>query len=235
MTPSPRDDLELWAGYVHGGFVFKGTKKAFNGFESQRAVSLSQTSSEVWSEKKGRGSWDQLQRCFWVLPVLAWRFHRGQFHSRWQRPAHYHLCPALWWERCLFQFGSGPLKEKRERERDESSPARVRTFQLNLLLNTLILPQLCADALGQIMEYWSFSCVLINHKGGRWGEEGEKKKCCCNEICSVLPTAGVLTHSAVWISQSDYALVVGEGCVCRRRAISHSGLHASVCLTHTDG
>lgn len=41
------------------------------------------------------------------------------------------------------------------------------------------------------MEYWSFSCVLINHKGGR------KKKCCCNEICSVRPTAGVLTHSAV--------------------------------------
>lgn len=119
MTPSPWDDLELWAGYVHGGFVFKGTKKAFNGFESQRAVSLSQTSSEVWSEKKGRGSWDQLQRCFWVLPVLAWRFHKGQFHSRWQRPAHYHLCPALWWERCLFQFGSGPLKEKRERERRE--------------------------------------------------------------------------------------------------------------------
>lgn len=41
----------------------------------------------------------------------------------------------------------------------------------------------------------------------------------------------------LWISQSDYTqcwLVVGEGYVCKR-AIFYSGLHASFCLTHTDG
>lgn len=48
-----------------------------------------------------------------VLPVLAWCFHRGEFRSLWQRPGHYHLCPAPWWQQCLFQFRLDPLKKER--------------------------------------------------------------------------------------------------------------------------
>lgn len=104
--------------------LFWGTRKSFNGFESQQAVFVSQTSSER-GEEKTEEKLDRPQSCFWVLPVLAWCFHRGGFHSLWQRPVHYHLCPALWWERCLFQFGLGPLKEK---EREKRVPVRVRAF-----------------------------------------------------------------------------------------------------------
>lgn len=95
--------------------LFWGTRKSFNGFETQQAVFVSQTSSKC-GEGKGKRSLDQLQRHFWVLPVLAWHFHKGEFHSLWQRLGHYHLCPALWWERCLSRFGSGLLKEKKTEE-----------------------------------------------------------------------------------------------------------------------
>ena len=113
--------------------LFWGTRKGFNGFESQRAVFVSQTSG--WrGERKGKRSWNLRQRGCWVLPVLAWRSHRGGFHSRWRRPGHYHLCPTPWWERCLFQFESGPLEE-RERER-ERAPRFMSKRSENFPLNT---------------------------------------------------------------------------------------------------
>lgn len=56
------------------------------------------------------------------------------------------------------------------------------------------------------MEYWSFSCVLINHKGG-----GEKSAAVMKYAVRLQQLASL--PALLWISQSDYTrcrLVIGE-------------------------
>lgn len=59
------------------------------------------------------------------------------------------------------------------------------------------------------MEYWSFPCFLINHKGGEKSAAVMKYAVCFQQLAS-LP-------ALLWISQSDYTrcrlVVGGEGCV----------------------
>lgn len=59
-----------------------------------------------------------------------------------------------------------------------------------------------------------FSCVLINQKGG-----GEKKKCCYNELCGALPTAGILTDCNV--DQPKWLLLVQARRQGRMRVPTH--------------
>ena len=133
MMPSPRDDLELRGEICAQRTCFEEQERVLMALRVSGLSLWSQTSG--WrGERKGKRSWNLRQRGCWVLPVLAWRSHRGGFHSRWRRPGHYHLCPTPWWERCLFQFESGPLEE-RERER-ERAPRFMSKRSENFPLNT---------------------------------------------------------------------------------------------------
>lgn len=126
----------------------------------------------------------KLQRRCCVLPDQAWCSHTGEFRSLWQTLGHCHLCPALWWERCLFQFGLDPLKENKAQRVHVSASSHISWKQIKTACKLLFF----TAALGHIIEH-CFMHVFSLIKLGRG------KKCWGDEISSVRPTTAALSKS----------------------------------------